>query len=59
MDEDVKEGKGTVSRGVLDGVLQVRSQGVDEGEEGVSVLSVAESSKPVVDKVSVGARGIR
>jgi len=59
MDEDVKERKGTVSRGVLDGVLQVRSQGVDEGEEGVSVLCVAESSKPVVDEVSVGARGIR
>ena len=54
--QDVKVGK--VARGgrMLDGVLQVRVEGVDVCEEGVGVLSVGKGSDPVVDEVSVGAR---
>ena len=63
MYQDVKVGEFARGRRMLNGVLQVRVEGVDVyiyiGEEGVCVLSVGEGSNPVVDEVSVGARRVR
>ena len=56
--QDVQVGE--VARGgrMLNGVLQVRVEGVDVGEEGVGVLSVGEGSDPIVNEVSVEARRV-
>ncbi len=59
MDEDVKEGDGSVGRRVLQGEGEVVSEGVDEGEEGVCVLSVSEESQNIVNEMAVEWRRIR
>ena len=57
MEEDVQVGK-KASLGVLDGVLEVRGEGVEVEVESVSVRGVPGSSDPVVDEVMVEVEGV-
>ena len=58
MDEDIQEGDGAVGGGVFQGEGEVASKGVDEGQEGVSMMFVSEGAKSVVHEVTVGVRGV-
>ena len=59
MDEHVKERNTTCGRGMLDGILKVRSQGVDMLQERFGMLPVTEISKTIINEMVVVVGRIR